>query len=75
MVTRERVTSQRGSGLEELGEGGSLVPLERSLGGGGGSGRRSTLEVSVSEDTLRELLLGLLEAGACPPVHGVHHFK
>lgn len=52
----------------EGGESGGLIPLE----GSPGSRRGSAAEGPVAEDALGKLLLGLLEAGPCPAVQGVH---
>lgn len=45
-----------------------LVSLEGPLGSRGGCTGCSALEGSVGEDPLRELMLGLVEAGSCSPV-------
>lgn len=46
----------------------SLAPAKGSLGSGAGSSGRCRLEGPVGQDPLGELLLGLGEAGTCPPV-------
>ncbi len=46
----------------------SLIPAEDSLCSGGGGARCSSLDRSVGQDFLRELLLGFGEAGTCPSV-------
>lgn len=46
----------------------SSTPAKGSLGSGGGSICCNSLDSSVSQDSLGELLLGLGEAGTCPPV-------
>lgn len=46
----------------------SLVPLEDSLGSTGCSTGCSSLDASVGQDPLRELLLGPAEAGTCSSV-------
>lgn len=49
----------------------SSGPADGSLGSRGGSVRRNGLHGPIGQDALRELLLGLGEAGSCPPVLGV----
>lgn len=46
----------------------SLVPAKGSLSSRGGNAGCSSLDVSVSQDSLGELLLGFSEAGPCPSV-------
>lgn len=47
------------------------TPPEDPLGSGGGGVRGDGLDAAVAHDLLGELLLGLGEAGAGPPVLGV----
>lgn len=49
----------------------SLAPAKGSLGRGGGSACCNSVDSSIGQDPLGELLLGLGEAGTGPPVFRV----